>query len=208
MISKLIKNIIICLNLSLIFAVPLTMAYGASYSVNRIELLVNENAITNFDIIQRMKINAILRKIEISDENYNQLINSVIDDLIVEKLKNEKIIEYDINFEAKEFEKHEERFYSSIEYEKEQLEALFSLNDINYDYLTEFIETELKWQKLIYGLFLRVTSVTEQEVFDIVNSNPTISEEMANEIVLQKQLDIKSKKLIKDLKDEATIEYR
>lgn len=182
--------------------------YGDVDKINRIEILVNEDIITNYDITQRMKINAILRRVEINDDNYKQLIDAVVDDLIVEKLKNKKISEYDISFEKDEFNKQEKRFYSSLNYKKEDLKNIFSLNNINYQYLLDYIEIELKWQKLIYGLYLRVTSVTDQEIDDLISKNPNMTKEIANDIILQKQLDIKSKKLIKDLKDEATIEYR
>ena len=42
----------------------------------------------------------------------------------------------------------------------------------------------------------------------MVVKNPDINEEIARELLLQKQLELKSIKLIKDLKDEATIEYK
>ena len=184
------------------------VVYGDVNKTNRIEILVNEDIITNYDITQRMKINAILRRVEINDDNYKQLIDAVVDDLIVEKLKNKKINEYDISYEKDEFNKQEKRFYTSLNYEKESLKNIFSLNNINYKYLLDYIEIELKWQKLIYGLYLRVTSVTDQELNDLISKNPNMTKEIANEIILQKQLDIKSKKLIKDLRDEATIEYK
>ena len=182
--------------------------FGDESKINRIEVLVNEDVITNYDIVQRMKINAILNRIEVNDDNYNSLLNAVVDDLIIQKLKNKKVDEYNINFDKSEFDKYEIRFYSSTNFEKEELENLLTINNINLNHLTELLETELKWQKLIYGLYLRVTSVTEQEVNELINKNQNLSEEIANEIVLQKQLDIKSQKLIKDLRDEATIEYK
>ena len=203
MIFKLYKIIIIIL-----FVVLNFNAYSEENNFNRIEILVNDKIITKYDIVQRLKINAILNRIEINENNYNQLVTSVIDDLIVEKLKNEKIEEYNITFNENEFSKHEGRFYSSINYQKEELKSLLLLNNINYDNLQKFIEIELKWQKVIYGLYLRVTSVTEQEIFDVISKNPGVSEEIASELIMQKQLDIKSKKLIKDLRDEATIEYK
>ena len=202
MILKVLKNIIIVLLLTF------NSVFGDDNKSNRIEVLVNENVITKYDIVQRMKMNSILNRIEITNVNYNQVINAVVEELIVEKLKNIKINEYNINVDKNEFKRHENRFYSNINYEKKELKDLFSTNNINYNYLIEYIETELKWQKLIYGLYLRVTSVTELEITDLINKNPAISEEVANEILLQKQLDIKSKKLIKDLRDEATIEYK
>lgn len=190
------------------FLIISSFAFGDNSDFNRIEVLVNENVITNYDITQRLKINAILNRIEINDDNYSQLLNSVIDDLIIEKLKNKKIDEYDIDYEDDEFEKQERIFYSNINYEKEKLEELFSLNNINYSYLLDFVETDFKWQKLIYGLYLRVTSVTEKEVIDLMSKNPDMTKEKASDVILQKQLEIKSQKLIKDLRDEATIEYK
>ena len=201
--AKFYKNIIFIL-----FFIFTSFSYADNHNSNRIEVLVNENVITKFDIVQRMKVNSILKRTEINENNYNQLIEAVVDDLIVESLKNHKISEYDINYGEDEFVKHEERFYMSIDYKKKDLEELFYINDINFNNLLEIIETELKWQKLIYGLYLRVTSVTEQEINDIMIKNPNISKEIASELILQKQLEIKSTKLIKDLRDEATIEYK
>ena len=185
-----------------------SFTYGDDTKSNRIEVLVNENIITKYDIIQRLKINSILNRIEINDDNYNLLLNAVIDDLVVEKLKIIKIDEYKINFEKVELDQFENRFYSSSNYNEEDLKELFSINNIDYSYLKEIFEIDLKWQKLIYGLYYRVSSVTEQEVIDMVVKNPDINEEIARELLLQKQLELKSIKLIKDLKDEATIEYK
>ncbi len=190
------------------FSLMLSIAHGNETESNRIEVLVNENPITKYDIVQRLKINSILKRLEINESNYNQLIKNIIDDLVVEKLKLKKIEEYEVDFSKDEFKNFEKRFYASLNYDKQDLESLFTLNNINYDYLIELIEVDLKWQKLIYGLYLRVSSVTEQEISDLINKNPSMDEETASELILQKQLDLKSTKLIKDLRDEATIEYK
>ena len=185
-----------------------TSVYGDDNKSNRIEVLVNEKVITKYDIIQRLKVNSILKRVEVNDGNYNQLLNSVVEDLIIEKLKISKIEEYNINFDKEEFNQHEYRFFSSLNYSKENLKEIFSTNSINYKYLSEFLEVDLKWQKLIYGLYYRTSSVTEQEILDLMNKNPDMSKETANDIILQKQLDLKSMKLISDLRNEATIEYK
>ena len=194
----------------IIIFLSLTTSFAHSYNdkTNRIEVLVNENIITKYDIVQRLKINSILNRVEITDINYNQLLNIVIDDLVIEKLKIKKIEEYNISFNKNEFITHEKRYLLNLNYSKKELEELFYINDINYNHLNELLEIDLKWQKLIYGLYLRVTSVTEQEISELTSKNPNIDEETANDLILQKQLDLKSKKLIKDLRDEATIEYK
>ena len=185
-----------------------SFAHSNNDKTNRIEVLVNENIITKYDIVQRLKINSILNRVEITDINYNQLLNIVIDDLVIEKLKIKKIEEYNISFNKNEFITHEKRYLLNLNFSKKELEELFYINDINYNHLNELLEIDLKWQKLIYGLYLRVTSVTEQEISELTSKNPNIDEETANDLILQKQLDLKSKKLIKDLRDEATIEYK
>tara|TARA_Y100001936_G_C16004143_1_gene629635 strand:- start:396 stop:1007 length:612 start_codon:yes stop_codon:yes gene_type:complete len=203
MTSFIFKKIII-----LFFFLIASFVYGNDDKSNKIEVLVNENVITKYDIVQRLKINAILNRVEINDDNYNQLLETVIDDLIVEKLKLIKIDEYNINLDKDEFKTHQERFFSKINYKKTDLEEIFKLNDVKFDYLNEYLEVDIKWQKLIYGLYLRVSSVTEQEVSDLISKNPDLDEETASDLILQRQLDLKSIKLIKDLRDEATIEYK
>ena len=195
-------------NIFILFLMFTSIVYGNDDKSNRIEVLVNENIITKYDIVQRMKINSILNRIDINDDNYKQLVKAVIDDLIIEKLKSKKIIEYNIKLDKDELKKHEGRFYSNFNYSEEELKELFYINNLNYNNLIEFIKIELKWQKLIAGLYARVTSVTEQEISDLISKNPGINKEVAREIMLQKQLDIKSAKLIKDLRNEATIEYK
>ena len=190
------------------FFLTASFAHSNNDKTNRIEVLVNENIITKYDIVQRLKINSILNRVEITDINYNQLLNIVIDDLVIEKLKIKKIEEYNISFNKNEFITHEKRYLLNLNYSKKELEELFYINDINYNHLNDLLEIDLKWQKLIYGLYFRVTSVTKQEISELTSKNPNIDEETANDLILQKQLDLKSKKLIKDLRDEATIEYK
>ena len=45
-------------------------AFGDDQKSNRIEVLVNEDIITKYDVIQRLKINSILKRIEINESNY------------------------------------------------------------------------------------------------------------------------------------------
>ena len=67
---------------------------------------------------------------------------------------------------------------------------------------------EISWQKLIGRLYYRLTSVTEFEVNEILQNRPEITLDQAKNIVIQRQLDLKSSKLLRDIYNEATIEYR
>ena len=88
---------------------------------HRIAVLVNDKLITSYDIVQRMKMRALLNGINITPENNNQLANAAVEELIKETLKNEKLEEYSIFIDEDEYLKHEKAFYDNIPLNKENL---------------------------------------------------------------------------------------
>ena len=175
---------------------------------HRIAVLVNDQLITSYDVVQRMKLSAILSGIDITPENNNQLLNSVIEELIKEKLKNQKINEYDISVSEEEYFNQESLFYQNNPINKDDLIKIFELNNIKYDEFKTFLINGISWQKLISGLYSRLTSTSEIEIEEIIMKNPNMSKERARNLIVQKQLALKSNKMIRDLVNEATIEYK
>ena len=86
--------------------------------------------------------------------------------------------------------------------------SLLEENKINYQELKELLYNELTWNKLINGLFFRYTSVSDLEISELVSKNPGLSSEKAENLVIQRQLDLQSSKLLRDMMNEATIEYK
>ena len=175
---------------------------------HRIAVLVNDQLITSYDVIKRMKLNAILSGIEITTENNNQLLNTVVDELIKEKLMNQKIKEYEISVSEEEYLEQEFLYYQKSPINKENVAKIFEINDISYSEFKKFLINNISWQKLISGMYYRLTSTSEIEIEEIVMNNPNISKEIARNMIVQKQLDLKSNKMIRDLFNEATIEYK
>ena len=175
---------------------------------HRIAVLVNDQLISSYDVLQRMKLSAILSGIEITAQNNNQLLNSVVDELIKEKLKTQKINEYGISISEEEYLSQELRFYESSPMDKEELIKIFELNAIKYSEFKKYLIDGISWQKLISGMYYRLTSTSEIEIEEIIMKNPNISKEKARDMIVQKQLDLKSNKMIRDLLNEATIEYK
>ena len=175
---------------------------------HRIAVLVNDRLITSYDVVQRMKLSAILSGIDITPENNNQLLNSVMDELIKENLKNQKLNEFDISVSEEEYLNQELRFFQNSPINKENLIKIFELNDIKYSVFKNYLIDEISWQKLISGMYYRLTSTSDIEIEEIIMKNPNISKKIAREMIVQKQLDLKSNKMIRDLLDEATIEYK
>ena len=175
---------------------------------HRISVLVNDEIITSYDIIQRTKMNAIVNGVNVTPENRQAFINSIVDELISEKLKNEKFIEYNIIVTIDEIKNYENDFYSRKEISKEDLFKIFAENNILYKNLEDYFIIEISWQKLIAGLYYRLTSASEIEIDNLISKNPSINYEQAKNEIVQRQLDLKSNKLLRDMFNEATIEFR
>ena len=204
------KMNIIMKNLLIVFLFQLFCLNANAFSTNdhRIAVLVNDQIITSYDVVQRMKLGAILSGIDITTENNNQILNSVVDELIKENLKNQKIKEYDISVSEEEYLKQELLFYQNNPFNKEDLNRIFELNEVKYSEFKKYLMDGISWQKLISGMYYRLTSTSEIEIQEIIMKNPNISKEKAREMIVQKQLDLKSNKMIRDLFNEATIEYK
>ena len=57
-------------------------------------------------------------------------------------------------------------------------------------------------------MYYRLTSTSEIEIEEIMNKNENITKDIARNIIIERQLDLKSSKMIRDMIDEATIEYK
>ncbi len=194
----------------IIFFTLIVSLNAGALSVNdhRIAVIVNDQIITSYDVVQRMKINAILAGVSITSENNEQLANVVVEELIQEKLKNEKTIEYEISISDQEYFQYEENYYNKRGFSKDDLLDVFEANKIDYKVFKNYLTIEISWQKLIAGMYYRLTSASNIEIEEIISKNPEILEDQAKDIVIQRQLDLKGTKLLRDLLNESTIEYK
>ena len=175
---------------------------------HKIAVLVNEDIITSYDIIQRLKLTAIIQGMNLNAQNTQLMVNNVVDELIREKVKNSKINEYKIKVENDEYIKFENNFFLNNRIKKDDMFRLLEENNINYQEFNKLLYNELAWNKLINGLFFRYTSVSDLEISELVSKNPSLSIEQAENLVIQRQLDLQSSKLLRDMMNEATIEYK
>tara|TARA_Y200000002_G_scaffold380705_1_gene392827 strand:- start:951 stop:1562 length:612 start_codon:yes stop_codon:yes gene_type:complete len=202
---KSILKFITIATLLLIFQVG---AKALNINDHRIAVLVNDQLITSYEVIQRMKMNTIFTGVNITIENNNQLANAVVDELIKERLKTEKLIEFDISISEDEYVQREKTFFDNMAFSKNEIMEIFKNNDVNYDDFKNYLINELSWQKLISAMYYRLTSVSEVEIAEIMKKDPNISKIKAEDIVIQRQLDLQSSKMIRDMFNEATIEYK
>ena len=175
---------------------------------HRIAVLVNDQLITTYEVVQRMKMNVIFSSSDITIENNNQLANAAVDELINERLKSEKLSEYNISVSDDEYLQGENAFFENTAFTKTNIKEIFKINNINYNDFKEYLINEISWQKLISGMYYRLTSTSELEIAEIIAKNPNISKVRAEDIIIQRQLDLQSSKMIRDMFNEATIEYK
>ena len=192
----------------LILVLTLCISQSDTKIEHKIAVIVNEQLITSYDIIQRMKLSAILQRININEQNNQILFNNTVDELIQEKLKKEKLNEYKVIINESEYSEFEATIFERYNLEKETLIDLLETNKINYSEFKNLLENELSWNKLVNGLYLRLTSASQIEIDEIISKNPNMPLKQAENLVIQRQLDLKSSKLLRDMLNEATIEYK
>jgi len=197
-------KIIIILNIIFL----LVSNVNATEDKNKIAILVNDNVITNYDIEQRIKMFAILNQINVTPENSNSITNSIVNELIDNLLKIEKIKEYNISVKNSDIERLENQYFRKIGISKDKIFELMEFNDVDTNQFYQMLYNDIAWQTLISKLYYRITSVSDEEIEDLLNQDPQISREIAEQIIMDKQLALKSSKMLRDLRDEATIEYK
>ena len=170
--------------------------------------LVNEQVITNYDLEQRVKLFAILRNVQINQGNYNIIATEILTTMVNEKLQLEKIIEYKINITESEVTNYLKRAYANETLSVDDLYKALELNNIDQNLLKEMTKINLGWQRLAGSLFYRSSNVNDEEINKLMIERPDINRERAEQILLQDQIDLRAKKLLRDIKSEANIENR
>jgi parvulin-like peptidyl-prolyl isomerase len=151
---------------------------------------------------------AIIQGINLNAQNSQLMVNNVVDELIREKVKLSKINEYQIKVKDEEYAEFEINFFTRNKFNQDEILNLLKENNINYQELKSYLMGELAWNKLVNGLFFRLTSISDLEVDELISKNPSLSVEQAENLVIQRQLDLQSSKLLRDIMNEATIEYK
>ena len=168
--------------------------------------LVNDQVITNFDLEQRIKLLAALNKININSENIDQYARELISLMVDEKLQYEQMKKYNISITQKEVDEYIKKAYSNND--TNQIISLLNQNNINVNILYESIRIKIGWNELTGRLYYRTAKVNPDDLEDAMQQNPTLSEKMVNNILIQRQIELRASKLLRDLKSEANIENR
>ena len=202
------KNIIahIALILLLLFSCQQTLiADEKNYKIIK---LVNDQVITNYDLQLRLKLYSTLNNVKISKDNIDFIAKDMLSLMVDEKLQFEQIKKYKISVDNSDIENYIKQAYLGDDKSKQDLIFLLETNDLNIDILIKSIEIKLGWNKLVSNLYYRTSEISKIDLENEMSKNPTLSEKKARNILLSRQINLRAKKFLRDIKTEANIENR
>ena len=202
---KKIKLIIISGVLFIFFSYSLLFADEKNYKIIK---LVNDQVITNYDLEQRIKLYVTLNNLNLNDGNIDKLANDLLLLMVEEKLQLEQIYEYKISVSEAEVDDYIQRAYLGPENDINDLIELLNQNNIDIKILKSLVQVRLGWNELAGRLYYRTSEINEDDLISAMQNDSSLSKEQAKNMLLQKQIELRAKKLLRDLKAEANIETR
>ena len=164
---------------------------------NNIILKIENEIITNFEIKNKIMTSLILVNQEINQTNINNFKKQALDSLIQLKLKKIELSKYNFkndNIQINNYLKNILR--NDIDGFKNNLKK----NNLSYELFLDEIETQLKWQKLIYQIYSKKIEVNEEsvdkEIEEIIKKQKDIEEFKISEIEVLSNNDQTDEELI------------
>ena len=202
--QKILLQIIISISL-LLSSYSTLNAEEKNYKIIK---LVNNNVITNYDLEQRLKLYSTLNNVNINGENIDKLAVEMLSLMVDEKLQLEQINSYEISVNESEINDYIERAYLSDSNNLNEFIDALNNNNIDIAILKKSIEVMIGWNKLTGRLYYRTSEINKVDLENLMNEDPSLSKEQAEDILLQKQIGLRAKKLLRDIRIEANIENR
>ena len=202
--QKILLQIIISISL-LLSSYSTLNAEEKNYKIIK---LVNNNVITNYDLEQRLKLYSTLNNVNINRENIDKLADEMLSFMVDEKLQLEQINSYEISINESEVNNYIEQAYLSDSNNLNEFISVLDNNNIDIEILKKSIEIMIGWNKLTSNLYYRTSEINKVDLENLMNEDISLSEEQAENILLQKQIGLRAKKLLRDIRIEANIENR
>ena len=167
---------------------------------SKIIVKVEDEIITNYDLKNKILITLILANQEINQQNIDELKKAVLDQLINLKLKKIELSKYKI----KKDEGRINSYLKSISGNNIQnFKNKFFENNLDFELFLDEVDTEIRWQQLIYTLYGKKIDINEAtidvEVEKIIKERSNVEEFELYEIEINSNLDVPEKQIIEDI---------
>ena len=203
------KNIIIVFSF-LFFSFNLN---AQNLNENKIIAKVGGQIITSVDLINEMKIIAILNRLNPNEINSKKLKENAMNNLIRLSIKKNEIIRFGANsYSANEYENIIKNILNSLQLNMNQFNEVLNTNSITYDFFKKRLEVNLIWNGLIYSIYKNQISVNplelESEIQSLLLKQEKIKEYNLSEIEFildDKKLEKKQNELLKVIKTQSFV---
>ena len=202
--QKILLQIIISISL-LLSSYSTLNAEEKNYKIIK---LVNNNVITNYDLEQRLKLYSTLNNVNINGENIDKLAVEMLSLMVDEKLQLDQLKSYEISVNESEINDYIERAYLNENNSLNEFIDALNNNNIDIAILKKSIEVMIGWNKLTGRLYYRTSEINKVDLENLMNEDPSLSKKKAEDILLKKQIGLRAKKLLRDIRIEANIENR
>ena len=168
---------------------------------NRIILKIENEIVTSYEIKNKILNSLILTNQEVNQKNINKLKKNSIESLIQLKLKRIELSKHNISYTPAQMQNYLNQISSN---DINGLKNKFSLNNLDYEIFYKEIETQLKWQSLIYKLYSNKIEINENDLEDeikkILQNQKKVVEYRISEIEILDNDKENGDFLIKDIK--------
>tara|TARA_B100001063_G_scaffold216492_1_gene218228 strand:- start:8849 stop:9775 length:927 start_codon:yes stop_codon:yes gene_type:complete len=152
-------------------------------TANKIVIKIGSEIITNYEIKNKILTTIILSGKEINQNNINALKKNSLDSLIEFKLKKLELSKYNFKVDKDRINSYLKSISSNdINNLKRKLEE----NELAFQLFLEEIETEFKWQTLIFQIYSKRINIDESainiEINEIIKNKSNIEEYKLSEI--------------------------
>ena len=132
---------------------------------------VNSEAITTFDLSERIKL--VLKSLNLSDniENRDSVRDRVLDLLILEKIKKKEVTDANLEYTQEELITFTSSIYNFPKDEFDKFKEFVEEEDLEIDVILDQLTTELLWTKYSEQKFASKVTVNQEEVDKIILRN-------------------------------------
>ncbi len=132
---------------------------------------VNSEAITTFDLSERIKL--VLKSLNLSDniENRDSVRERVLDLLILEKIKKKEVTDANLEYTQEELITFTSSIYNFPKDEFDKFKEFVEEEGLEIDVILDQITTELLWTKFSEQMFASKVTVNQEEVDKIILRN-------------------------------------
>ncbi len=138
---------------------------------NSIIITVGNQPITRLDLIKEIKFIAVLSKININENNKEEIKNIAVQSLIKRAIKKNEIERLKIDqYNPKDLNSQVDNIAGNLGLDKEDLKIFLKQKNLRYEDMVKSFEIDLKWNTAIFRLYKNKISLNTIEIENKINS--------------------------------------